>query len=340
MDFLTKLYSNENFGIILFASVSILVLIFLIILFFGKKDQKHRLVAETNQPSEIKDNPVTNEINSEPVPENATVAFADIEPSVPVETKESPTQEEPKDLQSTMIAIPGMALKTELINQATNSILENNGVPVVDESESPEPPKTDFDFDALAASISKELENIGIEPEESTPPINKEEMKKEPLKEEVAAQPIINQTVQNPTINKFEPKYFEPKEPKVEETKNIVKEETKTPEPIKIERKEPPKITPHPTQFSSVFVNNKRETNIPLETNNIEVEPIKEVTKIEQPKIIPVKPTMEMPKVIDLPKLNPNSKPKVKPLEEKTSIKFPSLENDIPAYTKSENNRM
>ena len=45
MDFLTNLYSNDNFGIILFIVISILVLAFLIVLFFGKKDQKERKLA-------------------------------------------------------------------------------------------------------------------------------------------------------------------------------------------------------------------------------------------------------------------------------------------------------
>ena len=42
MDFLESLYSIENFGIYLFVIIGILVILFLIVLFFGKKDQKKR----------------------------------------------------------------------------------------------------------------------------------------------------------------------------------------------------------------------------------------------------------------------------------------------------------
>ena len=40
MEFLYKLYSNDFFGIGLFIVITILAFSFLVILFFGKKDQK------------------------------------------------------------------------------------------------------------------------------------------------------------------------------------------------------------------------------------------------------------------------------------------------------------
>ncbi len=46
MEFLNRLYSNEYFGIGLFIVISVLALLFLIILFFGKKDEKKRLELE------------------------------------------------------------------------------------------------------------------------------------------------------------------------------------------------------------------------------------------------------------------------------------------------------
>ena len=42
MDFLESLYEIENFGIYLFVIIGILVVLFLVVLFFGKKDQKMR----------------------------------------------------------------------------------------------------------------------------------------------------------------------------------------------------------------------------------------------------------------------------------------------------------
>lgn len=49
MEFLYKLYDNENFGIALFIAITILTFLFLVILFFGKKDEKKRKIEETNQ---------------------------------------------------------------------------------------------------------------------------------------------------------------------------------------------------------------------------------------------------------------------------------------------------
>ena len=42
MDFLESLYEIENFGIYLFVIIGILVVLFLVVLFFGKKDKKMR----------------------------------------------------------------------------------------------------------------------------------------------------------------------------------------------------------------------------------------------------------------------------------------------------------
>ena len=48
MEFLSKLYESNFFGIGLFAVISVLVVTFLIVLFFGKKDEKKRKMEEEN----------------------------------------------------------------------------------------------------------------------------------------------------------------------------------------------------------------------------------------------------------------------------------------------------
>lgn len=52
MEFLYKLYSNNYFGIGLFLVITILAFAFLIILFFGKKDEKKRLIKESETEKE------------------------------------------------------------------------------------------------------------------------------------------------------------------------------------------------------------------------------------------------------------------------------------------------
>ena len=54
MEFLNELYSNEYFGIGLFIVITILAFSFLVILFFGKKDEKARLEKEQNKENEVK----------------------------------------------------------------------------------------------------------------------------------------------------------------------------------------------------------------------------------------------------------------------------------------------
>ncbi|MCI8394808.1 MAG: hypothetical protein HFH86_04955 [Bacilli bacterium] len=289
MDFLTTLYSNDNFGIILFITISILVLAFLIILFFGKKDQKERELAETKAL----------EMNSEV----GQKAFQDDEKEVELEVP-VPKVSEP---------VPNFTTSNKILNEnLTNEnreelektpVLEEQKIePIIPNSsiEGPniESPRLDFDFDALAASISKELENIGVAVEE--PP------KDEPIQKE----------------------YNEPVIPPISAQKMAEIERYERPVELKEER---PKVPPK-TQFSSVFVTKKKD-NTPVV---VELEPVKPLESSIS-SITKETPKMELPKTIDLPKLNNDSKPE---LNNHANIVFPSLENDIPAYHKDNENRM
>lgn len=49
MEFLDKIFSYPNFGTILFAVIAVLTVLFFIILFFGKKDEKERKLEETRR---------------------------------------------------------------------------------------------------------------------------------------------------------------------------------------------------------------------------------------------------------------------------------------------------
>lgn len=307
MDFLTKLYSNDNFGIILFTSISILVLAFLIILFFGKKDQKERKLAETKILNNNENNQ-TKEIKKE------EVAFQDQEPKVDLEIPQ------PESI---------MEVPMPPIPEVPNVVETSNTIPPIFEAkeetatdEVPMPPKTDFDFDALAASISKELESIGVSTDESdfetapiVEPVIQEEKVEEPtINQGPRLEPIIEpEPVLNPVI--FEaPAEVEPiTEIKVEDIPPVQKIEENKP----ISTKAP---------FSSVFVNKKSE------------EPkIEEQNFVEPVEVTPTKPTIELPKTIDLPKLNTSSESKD---ENIPKMNFGSLENDIPSYPKNEENRM
>ncbi len=284
MDFLTSLYSNENFGIILFTSVSILVLAFLIILFFGKKDQKERNLAK-----EQTNNENTNETDSK-----SEVAFDTIEPLTSVEI---PENKETSDFFSAEQENPITLKETEK---------EENIVESEEEEEIKEeliPPKSDFDFDALAASISKELESIGISEDTFIAEPNQYQEINDITNQEDTNMEVEKEKVET-NLNLYEPpKQMEPTvELKLEpDDKNSDLETV---------------AMPNPTQFSSVYVNTKSEQEETSESNS--------------------KPPMELPKKIELPKLNSEALQKQE--QETPNMMFPSLENEIPDY--QDENRM
>lgn len=101
MEFLYKLYSNNYFGIGLFIVITILAFAFLVILFFGKKDEKARIAEE--KELEKKTN-VENTEAKEEVPNDTLEAITlNEEPSLKTEeissdeeiALEEPTEDEP-----------------------------------------------------------------------------------------------------------------------------------------------------------------------------------------------------------------------------------------------------
>ena len=163
MDFLTNLYSNDNFGIILFIVISILVLAFLIVLFFGKKDQKERKLAETKslevkntlaEPAFTDDQP-TIQLNIDPE------VFGTPVPPVINEV------EEVNPIESNEPVIPPIPIMEEQVNNSPVYHEWNEAIETPSKVEEPNsPPK--IDFDALADSISKELESISAMEKEDT----------------------------------------------------------------------------------------------------------------------------------------------------------------------------
>ncbi len=71
MEFLYKLYDTEYFGIGLFIVIAVLIFLFLLILFFGKKDEKNRKLEETKKLELMKENDtkeVNDDLTSEEIP--------------------------------------------------------------------------------------------------------------------------------------------------------------------------------------------------------------------------------------------------------------------------------
>lgn len=132
--FLEKLYSMENFGIYLFVVIGILVVLFLVILFFGKKDQKNK---EKITPVED-ENKTQDTFKEESVPTPVEVST----PVAPVIPEDVPAP-----------------LTTNVVLNDNLSVAPTPVMPAENDNEVPVQAK-EFDFDALANAISKELESI------------------------------------------------------------------------------------------------------------------------------------------------------------------------------------
>ncbi len=123
MEFLYKLYSNEYFGIGLFIVISILAFSFLVILFFGKKDEKARKAME-NQVEEEKKEEVVSE-NLETITLNEDVSSheeenVEEEVNPKEESQELETFEEKKIEDIDPFVTSNLVLNTDYINEEMN----------------------------------------------------------------------------------------------------------------------------------------------------------------------------------------------------------------------------
>ena len=265
MKFLENLYEMENFGLYLFAIIGILIVLFMIVLLLGKRDEKKRKEEEKkeieNDTNVTQDTNITQETNTKVEDEQNSTNFAFHDEVIPSPV-EAPVSAPVQNVTLEEESIPEVK---EPVFTTTNSVL-NDDVPSIEHEEQPkleetpvvnvvteettpkiEAPVKEFDFDALASAISRELESI--------------EKKEIPKVEEP-------KTI-NSNFKTYEPVDLEAKE----EIKEEVKNEPVKPRPVM------------PTVFSSVYVNREKE--------------VKEPEKKEEQ---PVKPSFDLPKMVDLPK--------------------------------------
>ncbi len=287
MDFLEKLYSNENFGLYLVIAIAVLVVLFFIVLFLGKKDEKktkelqvakekEKQLVENNATGPIAIKPIGEEVVSQQ-PKEEPIA---LEPITEAKVDETPLASEAIPTFKEVTNEVPLEVKEE--PQITNvNLTENiNNTPEEVDDETKE-----FDFEALADAINKELEsikeskNVEVSNDIEVPVVNMPVI--EPVKEEVKeVKPVISE-------KPFAFPTFETVEPDKIPEQVVNKEEIK-PE-IKPVIEEKPKM---PNVFSSVYVNRNEE---------------------KKEEVKPVKPApFELPKKIDLPKKAEEKKEEVK----------------------------
>ena len=271
-DFLEKLYSNENFGVYLVIVIAILVVLFFVVLFFGKKDEakSKKSLEEANElPPSDDVTPINNVSNNIETPISLEASMVaneptndlqnsmlnepvTINPETPIESS-TPINDVPvSNIETTPVVPPVNPAPTinvsepinvspapvipevdqPLFKEVSNDIpLE---VPVVEESNNVDL-KKEFDFDALADAISKELESMN---DKSKPEVSNVDVTKPVIEEKPFAFPD-----------------FEPVEP------DVLPKEVITEVPSSEIVKPKPAM---PTVFSSVYVNRNEPKSEPV----------------------------------------------------------------------------
>lgn len=260
-EFLNKLYSYEYFGTYLMIAIAVLVLLFIIVLFFGKKDQKKREIEETKKLQQIN--------NTDAFKEQSNVASVE----VPKEEVKEPvvTQEQ---LENDTIVVPNI---NDLATNTNSEININNNVePVL-------PKEAEVEIPLNAEPINTNISN------ESNEAVS------EPILDKVEEKPLVFNDIPNeemPAFDMPETVNIEPTTPLVDVPDFNLDEITNDVEEIKEEHEDnafkPAEV------FSSVYAPQKEEVELPkleeekVKEDDIELPTLKkevEEEKIEKPEL-------------------------------------------------------
>lgn len=264
-DFLNKLYNYEYFGVYLMIAIAVLVLLFIIVLFFGKKDQKKREIEETKKLQQINNPDAFKEENNV-----ASVEVPQPENPEPVMTQEK--------LENDTIIVPNIN------NLGVEENKEENVVP------EPVLPKEDVVVDIPTIKQPDETK----QPEEENP---MDQVNNEVSMPEVS--PILDKVEEKPLVFNEQP-VEEPAFTVPEENKPVDVPLTDVPdfnfdeivsgvEEIKQENDSKPTEV-----FSSVYVPEKEEVELPkIEENKVKDDDLdielptlkKEEEKVELPEL-------------------------------------------------------
>lgn len=328
IQFLDKLFGYEYFGPILFAIIAFLIVLFFIILFFGKKDEKERILEETRRLELANLNAFKEEDEEEnkleiqekeDLPEEKVLEVEEELPKEVIEKKEDEIivesddkMEETKDLDVPILTpISELPLITEETPE-NDVVYPPENIPV-EETFKIEPSiptnMVKYDFEELANSISRELE--AIEKINSAP---KEEIKEEKKEPEINIQESKVEVTPIKEIKKFKPSpvfssVFVPQKEDINETKN--EEKFKRSEDVKEEIKplEIPVISEETKIEENSVIQNVKEAIKALETSKQLEENFDNknnaidfsVLRADTHRSV-VKPKVELPKHIDMPK--------------------------------------
>ncbi len=278
MEFLYKLYSNNYFGIGLFIVITVLAFSFLVILFFGKKDEHKRSkeVEQNKAKEEVNSNTIEVEkqqtiapLETHTLQEESTRSENDLQPiieekSIDLEPVLESNFEEKEELEPFLetpreeldpFVTSNLVLNTDYITNESKDSLEVRNTPFMDNADI-------YHLDSVMNEENREVE------ETIDDVLNKYDAIEETILEEPNFQPEEDLET-NSTILDEEPEF-------------TVFEKAET----------APKNASTP--FSSVYLT-KEEAPVQKE-------------EIEEPKrVTPTRPTFELPKRVDLPKRTTNA---------------------------------
>lgn len=290
MEFLYKLYSNNYFGIGLFIVITVLAFAFLIILFFGKKDEKIRIAkeiekqkvyeeenkndqelkeveAETLEPLTLSEEVSLENINRSEFSKESTVEKTNSLENPILETadeysklqKEMEIFEEPKREEMDPFVTSNIVLNTDYITDEPSKDLE-----IVSEKEN-------YSQNANVYSMNSVRNEEAIE-ENNEETIDDVLNKYEAIEETIFDQPNREEMEIQNENNRFSDPYEEQEVDIFSKSSETIKKTTSSP-------------------FSSVYLT-KEEADAKVE---------------EKATISPMHSTFEMPKRVDLPKRSENA---------------------------------
>ena len=238
MDFIYDLYQNDNFVLYLTIALVILVILFVVVLFFGKKDQK---LEETKRLQKIELDNAFKEEKELPEKIEVEVKNDDVKEEVPVNNEKKEEELPKKSIFDETTSIPLVKEESQDVKIAEPQNVEvTTFEPIIKE----EKPKVEEKMVSLVEEDDKPL----FMPNNDIDDIGKDLSELEKLKEEFRSMDL----------------------PKEEESKPIFSDEDVIPSRLdrKVEEKEIPSRLNNKNEekkykpsavFSSVFVNNKDE---------------------------------------------------------------------------------
>ncbi len=298
MDFIYELYQNDNFVLYLTIALVILIVLFVLVLIFGKRDQK---LEETKRLQKIDVDAFKEEKKDEVKVEVPTKEPEEIKTEKVEEVKEEikpVTTEEPKVTKSIFDDTQVLPIADKVENKATDEGIKVTTFEPIKVEEKQEEP-------AVEEANKKEVNKPLIDIEEESKPINIKELDEINFDD-------INLEKDLGELENIKNEFDSIKIPEVKEVKEEKKEEKV------IERNETKPFKPSPQVFSSVFV--KKEEPV--------VEEVKEEIKTEEKPKVNLFSIQDDEEEIELPPLKSTEEKKEETKEEVKTFSFDDISGE------------